>query len=491
MLRSRPHSLALRWVWLLIAVSLAPLLPAQEPESPTESAEEPDDPILDQALTPWTGDLDGIMERGMLRVAVPYGLSTYFMDGPDQRGHTYDNIMAFEQSVKKRLGKEAVNLTLVILPTNRARLLPMLTEGRADLAAGTITITEDRRALVDFSDPFQTEIREVLVVGPAAPEINTAEDLLNSAVYLRPSTSFFEHISDLNTKRVAAGKAPFPVVAADENLTDDDLMEMVGAGIIPATIADEPVAELFAEVFPDVRVRDDLLLASDQHLAWAMRQDSPKLKSLVNDYVAEARKGTKLGNILLNKYLKSAEWAKNALGAEDRERFNGMSELLKTYAGSYDFDWLMIAAQGYQESSLDQSKRSPVGAVGVMQVMPATARDPNVGIPDIHQQEPNIHAGVKYLRFLRDRYFSDPALSDLDQTLFSFAAYNAGPGNVAKARKRAAKLGLDPNVWLDNVEIAAAKVVSREPVVYVRNIYKYYVAYKLLIEGKVGTGAAG
>lgn len=151
----------------------------------------------------------------------------------------------------------------------------------------------------------------------------------------------------------------------------------------------------------------------------------------------------------------------------------------------------MIAAQGYQESCLDQSKRSPVGAVGVLQVMPATAKDPNVGIPDIHLTEPNIHAGVKYLRFLRDHFCSDPSLSKLDQTPFSFAAYNAGPGNVAKARKRAAKLGLNPNVWLDNVEIAAAKVVSREPVIYVRNIYKYYVAYVVLTEGKVGTAAAG
>jgi membrane-bound lytic murein transglycosylase MltF len=314
--------------------------------------------------------------------------------------------------------------------------------------------------------------------------------MLASKIYLRPSTSFYEHLTALNAKRVATGNAPFPIEDADENLTDDDLIEMVGAGIIPATIADEPVAKLFAEVFDGVRVHDDLVLASDQHMAWAMRKDSPKLKALVDDYVAQARKGTKLGNILLAKYLKSAEWAKNALADADRQRFEGIAELLRTYAGKYDFDWLMIAAQGYQESRLDQSKRSRVGAIGVMQLMPTTARDPNVGIPDVHLQEPNIHAGVKYLRFLRDRYYSDPALSTLDQTLFSFAAYNAGPGNITKARKRATKLGLNPNVWLDNVEIAAAKVVSREPVVYVRNIYKYYVAYKLLTESK-NNAAAG
>jgi membrane-bound lytic murein transglycosylase MltF len=478
-------------VCLLVSVVLSPLILAQEAGSEEVPAEEPDDPILDQALTPWTGDLDGILKRGMLRVAIPYGLMTYFNDGPEQRGLTYDYVMAFEQTLKKRIGKEAANLTVVIVPTNRARLLPMLTEGLADLAAGTITVTEERRALVEFSEPFHTAVREVLVLGPAAPEVKTAEDMLASKVYLRPSTSFYEHLTALNAKRVATGKAPFPIEDADENLTDDDLIEMVGAGIIPATIADEPVAKLFAEVFDGVRVHDDLVLASDQHIAWAMRKDSPKLKALVDDYVAQARKGTKLGNILLAKYLKSAEWAKNALADADRQRFEGIAELLRTYAGKYDFDWLMIAAQGYQESRLDQSKRSPVGAVGVMQVMPATARDPNVGIPDIHRLEANIHAGVKYLRFLRDRYYSDPSLSGLNQTLFSFAAYNAGPGNVAKARKRAEKLGLDPDVWLDNVEIAAAKVVSREPVVYVRNIYKYYIAYKLLTEGKAGAAKGG
>ncbi len=489
MSRSHTYACSSCWVWLFVSVVLSPLILAQEAGSEEVPAEGPDDPILDQALTPWTGDLDGILKRGMLRVAIPYGLMTYFNDGPEQRGLTYDNVMAFEQAAKKQLGKEAANLTFVILPTNRARLLPMLTEGLADLAAGTITVTEGRRALVDFSDPFHTQVREVLVTGPAAPEVETAEDMLASKVYLRPSTSFYEHLSALNDQRVAAGKTPFPIAEADENLTDDDLLEMVGSGIIPATIADEPMAKLYAQVFENIRVRDDLVLSSDQHIAWAMRKDSPKLKALVNAYVAQARKGTTLGNVLLAKYLKSADWVKNALAAEDRGRFEEIAGLIKTYAGKYDFDWLMIAAQGYQESRLDQSKRSRVGAIGVMQLMPTTARDPNVGIPDVHLQEPNIHAGVKYLRFLRDRYYSDPALSTLDQTLFSFAAYNAGPGNITKARKRATKLGLNPNVWLDNVEIAAAKVVSREPVVYVRNIYKYYVAYKLLTESKYNAAA--
>jgi membrane-bound lytic murein transglycosylase MltF len=491
----------LRTVSLGLALLLAVVLPIvlalllrfypQAPKVGTELADESDDPILARALAPWTGDLDGILERGMLRVAIPYGLTTYFIDGPIQRGWTYEKVIGFEAASKRALGKSAANLTLVIVPTNLARLVPMVTEGRVDLAAGHLSITEERLALVDFSNPFLTGIREVLVTGPAAPDIRTPDDIAASAIHVRRSSSFFEHLVAVNAERRAAGLPVFPVVAADVNLSTEDLIEQVGTGIIPATIADEPVAQLFAQVFERVRVRDDLVLASDQQIAWAMRKNSPQLKALVNDYVLDARKGSKLGNILINRYFNNVEWAKNALADTDRARFRDVADLIKKYAEQHRFDWLMIAAQGYQESGLDQTKRSPAGAIGVMQVMPATARDPNVAIPDIHLLEPNIHAGVKYLGFLRDRYFSDPNLSELNRVLFSFAAYNAGPRNVARARKQAADLGLDPDVWFDNVEIAAARAVSREPVVYVRNIYKYYLAYKLVSEGALGPPSPG
>jgi membrane-bound lytic murein transglycosylase MltF len=120
-----------------------------------------------------------------------------------------------------------------------------------------------------------------------------------------------------------------------------------------------------------------------------------------------------------------------------------------------------------------------VGAVGIMQILPSTAADKNVGIPDIKELENNIHAGIKYLRFLRDRYFSDPAMDLLNQNLFAFAAYNAGPAKISRLRNRAKKAGFDPNVWFGNVEILAAKKIGRETVQYVSNIYKYYVAYRL------------
>lgn len=406
------------WTLLLVLlVSLPSSLVVRAEEGRDAEAEVPEDPILADALRPWTGDLDGMVERSMIRVAIPYGLVTYFVDGADQTGLTYDRVVAFEQALKKRLAKPAANLSLIILPTNRARLMPMVVEGLAHLAAANLTVTEERAKLVDFSAPFRTDIREVLVIGPAAPEVATAENMLGSVVHVRRSSSFFEHLTRLNGERVAQGKAPFPIVEAGENLTTEDLIEMVSTGIIPATLADEPVADLLAQVFDNIQVRDDLVLAKDQHIAWAFRKESPKLKAAIDDFVKDARKGSALGNMLLARYLKNTEWIKNALAPEDRALFREVAGFIRSYSDQYDFDWLIIGAQGYQESRLDQSKRSPVGAIGVMQVMPQTARDPNVGIPDIHITERNVHAGVKYLRFLRDRYFSDPALSDLDQTL--------------------------------------------------------------------------
>jgi membrane-bound lytic murein transglycosylase MltF len=153
-------------------------------------------------------------------------------------------------------------------------------------------------------------------------------------------------------------------------------------------------------------------------------------------------------------------------------------ELFRKYGDRYDVDWLLMAAQGYQESKLDQQARSHVGAIGVMQVMPATGKELNVG--DVTQLDPNIHARVKYMRFMIDRYYENEPMTKLDKALFTFASYNAGPGRVAQLRKEAAKRGYNPNVWFHNVEYIAEEKIGHETVTYVSNIFKYYVAYRLI-----------
>jgi membrane-bound lytic murein transglycosylase MltF len=177
------------------------------------------------------------------------------------------------------------------------------------------------------------------------------------------------------------------------------------------------------------------------------------------------------------RYFQNPKFVKNAASEAEIKKFRQLAELFRKYGDQYDMDYLLMAAQGFQESGLDQSVKSPVGAIGVMQVMPATGKELAVG--DISVTESNIHAGSKYMDQLMTRYFADAKFSPQNRTLFAFASYNAGPGNIAKMRKEAAKRGLDPDKWFNNVETVTAEKIGMEPTTYVRNIFKYYVSYKL------------
>jgi membrane-bound lytic murein transglycosylase MltF len=186
--------------------------------------------------------------------------------------------------------------------------------------------------------------------------------------------------------------------------------------------------------------------------------------------------------MLLKRYLKNTKYVKNSLSEKELKKYETMVRLFQKYAEQYEFDYLMMAAQAYQESGLDQSTKSRAGAVGVMQVLPTTASDRNVNVAEIERLENNIHAGTKYMRFIINRYYKDEPMDDLNKMLFAFASYNAGPAKVKRLRKKTAAMGLNPNVWFNNVEIAAAQVIGRETVQYVGNIYKYYIAYRMVTE---------
>jgi membrane-bound lytic murein transglycosylase MltF len=211
-----------------------------------------------------------------------------------------------------------------------------------------------------------------------------------------------------------------------------------------------------------------------------IRKNSPLLKEELNALLARYPQGSATRNQLFQKYLKSTKFVKDATSKEEIAKFERTVEFFRTYGDKYDMDYLLMMAQGYQESRLDQNAKSPVGALGVMQVMPATGKDMNVG--DITQIEPNIHAGVKYIRFMVNQFFENEPMDRLNKGLFAFAAYNAGPGRVSQLRREAAKRGLNPNIWFNNVEVIAAEKIGRETVNYVSNIYKYYIAYNLVTE---------
>ena len=427
----------------------------------------------------WVGDFDGMVERRMIRVLVVHNKMMFFFDKGTPRGVSYEAFREFEAFLNKKLKTGTRKVKVVFLPVQRNRLLSWLVEGRGDIAAANLTITEGRQKTIAFSRPMLTGVSEILVTGPAAPPVSTIDSLSGKEVHVRPSSSYHEHLNRLNDGFAKQGLPPIKIIPASDYLEDSDLLEMVNAGLIPMIVVDDHKANFWAQIFEHINLHPDIVVNSDGQIAWAIRKGSTHLKAILDEFINDHKKGTLLGNVLFKRYLVKNKWARNSMSSEELEKFNNLVRLFRHYSDRYDFDYLMIAALAYQESQLDHSRRSHVGAIGIMQMLPSTAADKNVGIPDIEVLDNNIHAGVKYLRFLRDRYFNDPAVDTMNQNLFAFAAYNAGPSRVKRLRHEAERMGLDPNVWFGNVEIVAAKRIGRETVQYVSNIYKYYTAYKL------------
>jgi len=272
------------------------------------------------------------------------------------------------------------------------------------------------------------------------------------------------------------------VKAADPNLTDEDLLEMVNAGLVPATVTIDMRAEFWSKVLPHLTLHPNIVLKEEGQLAFATRKDSPELRQLLDEFVQGHQMGTSFGNTLLRRYLQNTKWVQDATSTEEMRKFQEYVGYFQKYAAQYDFDYLMLVAQGYQESGLDQSRKNPNGAVGIMQVIPKYAAAPPISISNVEHAETNIEAGAKMLRNIAETYFNDDKLDATNKTLMVFASYNAGPNRIARLRKKAASEGLDANQWFGNVELVAAKDLGQETVQYVTNIYKYYVAYKLTLE---------
>jgi membrane-bound lytic murein transglycosylase MltF len=423
-----------------------------------------------------------MVARNQVRVLVPFSKTFYFLDGGRQRGLTYDLMKIFEKQVNKDLKRKTVKVQFVFIPVNRDELIQDLLNGVGDIATGALTITPGRKKLIAFSEPFLTKVREIIVTGPSSPTLSSLDDLSGKTIHVRKSSSFYENLVRVNTSFKISGKPEIKLVPAEENLEDEDLLEMVNAGLLPMLVMDGPKAEFWAKIFENIRLHPDIAVNTDGKIAWAFRKNSPKLKKVINQFASKNRKGSLIGNMLFTRYLKNTKYVTNALATDERKKFQSLMHVFKKTAGQYGFDWVLAIAVGYQESTLDQRKRSSAGAIGVMQLLPSTARDPNVNIPNIEQLEPNIHAGVKYLHFLHDRYFKDQDMNLVNQWLFAIASYNAGPARVAKLRTEARSMGLNSNKWFKNVELVAAKRIGRETVQYVSNIFKYFIAYRLILE---------
>jgi membrane-bound lytic murein transglycosylase MltF len=446
------------------------------------SAPSPEQMAIPLEAKPWTGDLDGMLKRRIIRVLVTYSRANFWVENGKVWGMTYRAFQAFEDDLNERhpTGRKSLRHQVVFVPVRRDEIIPALRAGKGDVAAATLSVTPGRRELVDFTAPVLRGVREIAVTGPDAPPLAAVEDLAGREVFVRRSSSYWEHLEALNQRFAAEGRPAIRLRAAPEELEDEDVLQMVNAGLVGITIVDDVKARLWAKVYPSIVLHPKVAAAPRGDVAWMIRKDSPKLKAELNAFIKTHGPGTAFEDDLLRKYTGSTRFVKAATSASELKKFEALVGFFRKYSAQYDVDYLLAMAQGYQESRLDQTAKSDVGAIGVMQLMPATGKE--LGVGDVTQTEPNVHGGIKYMRQIVDENFMDPAIDPVNRILLAFAAYNCGPARVAQLRAEAKRRGLDPNVWFNNVEVVAADRIGSETVDYVASIFKYYVAYRYIVE---------
>ncbi len=357
------------------------------PARAISSPDEPPAPASEIAFPPIfgrrTGDLDEMVKHRNIRALVILNPIGFFYDKGHPRGVMYEALEEFQKFANQKLKTGTLNVKVTFIPMRVDQIEAALTEGVGDMIASGIVVTPEREKRVAFSTPIQTDVSQIIVTGQDFGPVSSLADLGGKEVYVNPLTTYYQNLQKVNEQLQKDGKTPIVIKEADKNLMDDDLVQMVNAGLIPATVTTKQRAALWSQVLDHIQPHPDLVIASGAQMAWVMRKNNPQLKQLVDEFVTAHSVGTSFGNTVLRRYLQNTKWVKDSTSGEEMKKFQANLELFQKYAGEYDFDYLMIAAQGYQESLLDQSKKNPSGAVGIMQVIPKNAAASPINIPSV------------------------------------------------------------------------------------------------------------
>ncbi len=431
----------------------------------------------------YTSDLEAIKKRRVLRVLLRNNAASYFIF----RGE----LMGFEFELAREFAEyHGLRLEVVVPPSHR-EMTTWLLEGRADIALGFLEPEEKQRRLgVEFSKPYHYAQQHIVVNkdDPAA----SLKDLDYRTIFVRHHSSYWERLSGLQQQG-----ARFTLRATDDKIETEQLIQMVSRGKYKATMADQHLLDL--ELAKGVKVRSAYALKAQIPHAIALRKRNPHLKKALDEFVKRIYKG-EYYNVIYNKYFKSRRSVQRLARGRVVDALSGQispyDKLVRKYADRYGFDWRLVTAQMYQESKFNPKAKSHVGARGLMQLMPRTAK--SMGVKNNSDPASSIRGGIKYLDWLRDRFDAELPISE--RLWFTLAAYNAGAGHVQDARRLATRIGLDANRWFEHTEEAmlllakkkfAKKarygyVNGREPVNYVRDIRQRFEAY-IDISGNVAS----
>lgn len=462
----------------LIIILLITALPFLAPQTTKASQQKnAGQSILTNINKPFSGDLPELKDRRAIRVLIPWSLTHYFLVKGEPHGFEYSLSKEYEKFLNKNTDKTS-KVEFIFIPMHFSKIIPALLEKKGDIAAANLTITKERSKKVLFSTPYYKNVKEVIVANKQAPTLRNTDDLSEKEITVTKGSSYFTHLQALDDSLKNKNFSGIDIIEAQAEMQTEDVLEMLNSGLIEYAVADLHIAQLWQKVLPDIIVYPDILVHQGGQIAWAVQKGNNELITSINKFMKKNKKGTLIGNILFTRYLKDTKWINNPLSSTEQKKIRDLIPLFRKYSEKYHFDWLLMAAQGFQESKLEQSTKSHAGAIGIMQLLPSTAKDPKINIPDIENTENNIHAGIKYMALLRDTYFNENLLTEADQIRFTLAAYNCGPNKTKRLRKKAKEQGLNPNIWFSNVEYLAPAETRR----YVANIHKYYLAYRTIAD---------
>lgn len=417
-----------------------------------------------------------------LRALVAYSKTDFFFSDNQPRGLAYDFVREYEKFLNEGVKKAARKTRIQIIPVAPDQLIPSLLSGQGDLAATMLSITPERQEQVAFATSAEHLVDELVVTHGSEGGFDSLQDLSGRTILLTHGHPFRDTLGKINQALITDGHKPIKIKEAAPELSTEDLLEMVNSGAAPMTIAEDYKARLWAKVLPAIKVQEELKLTSAKVVGIAVQKQQPELRRSLESFLHTTEQNVLLGTTSYDHYFENTDWIANLATDKEQRKLRNHAGLFKRYGNKYGIDHLALLAQAYKESGLVNVRRGMGGAVGIMQILPSTARASMVGMPNIANLETNIHAGAKYLAYLRDTFFSDPKLRQEDRFAFTWAAYNMGPNKLLRMREKAEEMGLDPDRWFGNVELAAGKALGRQVVKYVSDVYKYYVALTLLNE---------
>lgn len=420
----------------------------------------------------FTDDLDGLKKRGRLRMITRNNALTYFIHRGMQVGFEYELLKEFASRHDLRLE--------IVIPDDHGKLLDYLNEGKGDIVAAAMTINEERKAKADFTIPYN-DVEELVVVRSDEDGISSFGDLVGRTVHVRASSSFYTTL-----EAVADSIEGLEIVGLPDDVETEDILVGIDEGVYDVTMTDSNLLEVEQAYGRNLKAAFRVKPTS---LGWAVRRENPALGAALDQYIRQEKRGL-FFNLMRKKYfenLRTIARSRDSLRVDLTGQLSPFDDQVKKYAEYYGQDWRLITAQMYQESRFDPNAVSWVGAQGLMQVMPATGKQ--MGFTELHEPEQGIHAGVKYMDHLLDRF--DPKLPMEVRVQFALASYNVGYGHLLDARRLARELGKDPDQWFGHVEKAMlllSKPVYYErarygfcrggqPVHYVANIKQSYEAY--------------